>query len=194
MTNETNGKLIDSDLLVDYVVVTTYSKSVQICESVIPSPLRCSLSEFLSIRDSFKNTLISELDQMKQKSTETSEKSKKPIEMFILASQVAFANVRMRKVIKDIAVEETIVPDSSSSHRINVDGLWKLEPRESEPWDALLDILGIEHKKTTLTSNIKPSSQEFSQNGDRIIHKIFSENEAGMISMTFDRMLLLFPI
>ena len=36
--------------------------------------------------------------------------------------------------------------------------------------------------------------QEFSQNGDRIIHKIFSENEAGMISMTFDRMLLLFPI
>ena len=84
-----------------------------------------------------------------------------PCERIVTASRTAFA---------------AVLDAGEAPRHINIHGVWALDTKRSEPWDALLDILGIPHKKTFSTREMKPSTQEFTHEGDRISHCIYSSS------------------
>jgi len=114
------------------------------------------------------------------------------VERIMTAGKRAFTAVAMKKfeydkenkpptdhtaaLDDDLAKEEVAEKDDITIEKICVHGVWALDIDRSEPWDALLEVLGIEHRKISDKSQMRPSTQEFYHVDDEISHRIYSSS------------------
>ena len=149
-------------------LIVSLTASAEVVYGSLPQFLRTAVDQYFLAKQKFRQEFQSALKELNVPTAQTTAGgivgSVAPqIEKIMTASRVAFS-----------AVLDSSAEEAGGGERINIHGIWVLDTTRSEPWDALLEILGITHKKTVSSKDIKPSTQEFHHQGDMISHCIYS--------------------